>query len=62
VASFLWTAGIGGLAQIGPRVALNADVMAVFLDPRPIVVIAGTDAGSAGAPSIGASLGVLVGL
>jgi hypothetical protein len=62
VASFLWTAGIGGLARIGPRIALTADLMAVFLDPRPIVVIAGTDAGSAGAPSLGASLGVLVGL
>jgi hypothetical protein len=62
IASFLWTAGVGGLARIGPRVALTADVMAVFLDPQPVVVIAGRDAGSAGAPSVGASLGVLVGL
>jgi hypothetical protein len=62
VQSFLWTAGLGGLARIGPRVALTADLAAVSLDPRPIVVIAGRDAGSAGAPSVGASFGVLVGL
>ena len=62
VVSFLWCAGIGGLARVGSRVALTADLAAVFLDPQPIVVIAGRDAGSAGAPSIGASLGVLVGL
>ena len=62
VASFLLTAGVGGLARVGPRLALTADVMAVFLDPRPTVVIAGSDAGSAGKPSVGASLGVLVGL
>jgi len=62
VASFLWTAGVGGLARIGPRVALTAEVAAVFLEPQPIVVIASSDAGRAGAPSIGASLGVLVGL
>jgi hypothetical protein len=62
VASFLWTAGIGGLVRLGPRIALTAEVTAVFLDPRPIVVIAGRDAGSAGAPSVGASLGALVGL
>jgi hypothetical protein len=62
VVSFLWTAGIGGLARIGPRIALTADLTAVFLDPQPVVVIAGRDAGGAGAPSVGASLGVLVGL
>jgi hypothetical protein len=62
VVSFLWTAGVGGLARVGSRVALTADLMAVLLDPQPIVVIAGRDAGSAGAPSLGASLGVLVGL
>ncbi len=62
IASFLWTAGVGGLARIGTRVALTAEVTAVFLDPKPVVVIAGNDAGSAGAPSVGASLGVVVGL
>jgi hypothetical protein len=62
VGSFLWTAGVGGLARIGARVALEADVATLFLDPRPIVVLAGNDAGSAGAPSVGASFGVLVGL
>ncbi len=62
VVSFLGTAGIGGLARIGPRVALSADLMAIFLDPEPVVVIAGRDVGGAGIPSVGASLGVLVGL
>jgi hypothetical protein len=62
VASFLWTVGLGGLARIGPRVALSVELMAISLDPQPVVVIAGNDAGSAGTPSIGASLGVLVGL
>jgi hypothetical protein len=62
VVSFLWTAGVGGLARVGPRIALTADLTAVFLDPQPIVVIAGKDAGSAGAPSVGGALGVLVGL
>jgi len=62
VASFLWTAGVGGLARIGPRVALAAEVAAVLLDPQPVVVIASRDAGRAGAPSIGASLALLVGL
>jgi hypothetical protein len=62
VVSFLWTAGVGGLARMGPRIALTAELMAVFLDPEPVVVIAGRDAGSAGAPSVGASLGVVVGL
>jgi hypothetical protein len=62
VVSFLATAGVGGLARIGPRVALTADLMVVLLDPEPVVVIAGSDAGSAGTPSVGASLGVLVGL
>jgi hypothetical protein len=60
--SFLWTAGFGGLARIAPRVALTVDVAALFLDPRPIVVLAGSDSGSAGAPSIAASFGILVGL
>jgi hypothetical protein len=62
VLSFLSTVGLGGLARIGSRVALTADLAAFFLDPRPIVVIAGSDAGSAGAPSIGATFGLLVGL
>jgi hypothetical protein len=62
IVSFLWTAGVGGTARIGPRVALTADVIAILLDPQPIVVLAGRDAGSAGAPSLGASLGVVVGL
>jgi hypothetical protein len=62
IVSLLGTAGLGGLARVGPRIALTADVTAIVLDPQPIVVIAGRDAGSAGAPSAGVSLGVLVGL
>jgi hypothetical protein len=62
VVSFLGAAGVEGLARLGPRIALTADLLAVLLDPQPVVVIAGRDAGGAGAPSIGASLGVLVGL
>jgi hypothetical protein len=59
---FVWEAGIGGLAQLGPRIALAADLTAMFMAPQPVVVIAGTDAGRAGAPSLGGSLGLLVGL
>jgi hypothetical protein len=62
VASFLTTAGVGALAELSPRVLLALDVTAVVLTPQPIVVIAGRDAGSAGLPSIGASLGMMVGL
>lgn len=62
VLSLLVAAGLGGLARIAPRVALTADLAALFLTPQPIVVLAGRDSGSAGAPSVGASFGVLVGL
>jgi hypothetical protein len=62
VASFLAIAGVGALARVGRRIALTADLTAIVLDPEPVVVIAGRDAGRAGAPSLGASLGVLVGL
>jgi hypothetical protein len=62
VASFVTTAGVGALAQLSPRVLLALDLSAVVLTPQPIVVIAGRDVGSAGLPSIGASLGLLVGL
>jgi hypothetical protein len=62
VQSALLTAGVGGLARIGSHVVITAELVAMFLDPRPVVVIAGSDAGGAGAPSLGASLGALVGL
>ncbi|HEY4106224.1 MAG TPA: hypothetical protein VGM44_20130 [Polyangiaceae bacterium] len=62
VVSFLASAGVGGVLRIAPRVALNAELNAVLLEPRPIVVIAAADAGKAGAPSLAATLGVLVGL
>jgi hypothetical protein len=62
VFSFLSTAGVGGVARIGQRTALTAELAALSLLPRPVVVIGGRDAGSAGAPSIGVSFGLLVGL
>jgi hypothetical protein len=62
VVSLLTTAGLGALVQIAPRVGLTLEGTALFLDPQPIVVIAGRDAGSAGVPSLGASLGLIVGL
>ncbi|MGH7435483.1 MAG: hypothetical protein ACRENE_07395, partial [Polyangiaceae bacterium] len=58
----LTTAGAGVMAQLFPRVLLALDVSAVALAPQPVVVIAGHDAGSAGLPSLGASLGMIVGL
>jgi len=62
VVSFMTTAGVGALARIAPRVGLTLEVTALMLAPQPVVTIAGHDAGSAGLPSLGASLGVLVGL
>jgi hypothetical protein len=62
VVSFLMTAGLGVLFEIGPRVGVTADVTALVVDPQPVVVIAGRDAGGAGLPSLGGSLGVVVGL
>ncbi len=62
VVSFVWTAGVGGAARIASRVALTVEVASFALVPRPTVVIAGSDAGSAGAPSLGISFGVVVGL
>ena len=62
VVSFSASAGVGGLLRIAPRVALNAELSAVALEPPPIVVIAGADAGKVGVPSLAATLEVLVGL
>jgi hypothetical protein len=62
VVALLTTVGVGALAQIRPRVAVTLDLAAFLLDPQPIVVIAGRDAGSAGPPLVGASLGMIVGL
>jgi hypothetical protein len=61
VVSFLATAGVGGVARIGPSVAVTAELAALALDPEPAVTIAGNDAGRAGAPSLALSLGLLVG-
>jgi hypothetical protein len=62
VVSFSSSAGIGGLLRLAPRVALNAEFAEIMLEPRPIVVIAGADAGKVGAPSLAVALGILVGL
>jgi hypothetical protein len=53
-------AGLGGVARVSERVAFTAEVMALLLVPQPVVVIADRDAGRAGAPSLGLSLGVVV--
>lgn len=62
VVSFLSTAGVGGYAELGARVAFVGELSVVSLVPQPVVVIAGRSAGKAGAPSLAISLGVTVGL
>jgi hypothetical protein len=62
VVSFLSTAGLGGYAELGARVAFVAELSAISLVPQPVVLIAGQSAGKAGAPSLALSLGVTVGL
>jgi hypothetical protein len=62
VLSFLATAGVAGVARLGTRLALTAQLTTLALVPKPVVVIAGQAAGSAGAPSLGLSLGLVVGL
>lgn len=60
VFSFLATAGIGGIARLGQRVAVTSELFMVGLLPKPVVKIAAEEAGTAGGPSLGASLGLLV--
>jgi hypothetical protein len=62
VLSVLGAAGGGVALRVGRRIALTADASAIGLVPQPGVKIAGRRAGSAGAPSLGLSFGVLVGL
>jgi hypothetical protein len=62
VVSFSSSAGLGGQLRVAPGVALDAELMAIVLVPRPIVVIADADAGKVGQPSLAATLGLLVGL
>jgi hypothetical protein len=62
VVSFVATAGVGGLARLGPSLGVTATVAALALDPEPAVAIAGVDAGRAGAPSLAFTLGLVVGL
>jgi hypothetical protein len=58
--SFLATAGIGGIARLGQRIAVMSEVSLVGLIPQPVVVIAASNAGTAGTPSLAASIGVVV--
>jgi hypothetical protein len=58
--SFLATAGIGGIAHLGPRIAVTSEISILGLVPQPVVVIASQRAGTAGAPSLAASIGMLV--
>ncbi|HEX4335839.1 MAG TPA: hypothetical protein VH062_07995 [Polyangiaceae bacterium] len=62
VLSFLSMAGVGGVARLGERLALTAEFTALSLIPQPVVIIANHDAGKAGAPSLGLSVGLLVSL
>jgi hypothetical protein len=56
------TAGVGGIARLGQNLALSAEAAALGFFPRPIVVMAGRDAGSAGAPSLSLAFSLLVAL
>jgi len=60
VFSFLATAGVGGMARLGPRIAVTSEFSVVGLIPKPVVVIAGHDAGTAGGPSLSGCIGLLV--
>jgi hypothetical protein len=61
VFSLLLIGGLGGIARVGQDLALSAELSAIALMPRPVVVIADRDAGSAG-PSLSMSLNLLVAL
>jgi hypothetical protein len=58
--SFLATAGVGGIARLGKRVAVTSEVSVLGLVPQPVVVIASHEAGTAGSPSLAGSIGLLV--
>jgi len=62
VFALLTNAGAGGFLRLGSRAALMAELSLIFSMPHPVVVIAGKDAGTAGAPSICFALGALIGL
>lgn len=62
VFSFLLTAGIGGVARVARRLAVTADLSAIGVVPRPVVIVSNRAVGSAGGPSLGMSLGLVVGL
>jgi hypothetical protein len=58
--SFLATAGVGGIARLGQRIAVTSEVSVIGLIPQPVIVIAATKAGTAGTPSVAASIGLVV--
>jgi hypothetical protein len=62
VVSFASQVGLGGLARLGARTALHAELGMLWLAPHPVVVIADKDSGTAGVPSFSLELGVWVGL
>lgn len=60
VLSFVGTVGVGGLVKLGRSFALSADLAVLGLVPKPTVVIADSEAGTAGGPSLGASLALVI--
>jgi hypothetical protein len=62
VLALLLTAGVGGVARLSRGLAVTAEAGAAGIFPRPIVVIAGRDAGSTGAPSLSFAFNLLVAL
>lgn len=62
VLSVVLSGGIGGVVRLGQSLALTVEAGALGLFPKPIVVIAGRDAGSAGAPSLSVAFSLMVAL
>jgi hypothetical protein len=62
VYSLLLGGGLGGIARFSQDVALSAELSALALLPRPVVVIASRDAGSSGNPALSLSLNLLLAL
>ena len=53
-------ASIGLALRLGARVAIVLDAQVLYAEPHPVVQIAGNSVGSAMAPSLASSLGLLV--
>lgn len=58
--SFMASAGVGAAFRITERAALLLDVHALFLQPRPVVALAGERLGSAGRPTLAGFFGLVV--